>query len=302
MDEVPEFPRFCEITLELEPHVRPALRALDPEIAEFTFGNLFVFRRVHAYRVSRLGPLLLILARGYDGRAYAFPPLGRGDVVDASLRLCEYLAGQGEAPCLFPVPEGLRTAHFEGPGWRARADRDQADYVYRREDLAFLRGRRYHKRRNRLVKFLKEEAGAWRYEALAPEHLSECLRLADGWCEIRCSAERPSTFQETDAVKDALVHRDALGLRGGVVLVEGRVRAFCLGEELNPETFVVHFEKTDPSQEGLAQLINREFCRESLSRYAYVNREQDLGDPGLRQAKEAYHPLFLAEKYRVAPA
>ncbi|MBE0617666.1 MAG: DUF2156 domain-containing protein, partial [Proteobacteria bacterium] len=68
-----------------------------------------------------------------------------------------------------------------------------------------------------------------------------------------------------------------------------------------PETFVVHFEKAEPDREGLAQLINREFCLHGLHGYAYVNREQDLGDPGLRQAKESYNPVFLAAKYRVTP-
>jgi hypothetical protein len=86
-----------------------------------------------------------------------------------------------------------------------------------------------------------------------------------------------------------------------VIREEGRVRAFCLGEELNPESFVVHFEKTEPGREGLAQIINRDFCLRGLCGYRFVNREQDLGDPGLRQAKEAYHPVLLTEKFRVRP-
>lgn len=289
------------MSLGLRREIDPILRDLRPEIAEFTFSNLFLFRRAHAYRVSRLGSLLLVTGQGYGGERYAFPPLGDGDLRGAALRLGEHLAAQGAAPIFFPVPEAWVGGRF-GAGWWAAADRDQADYVYSREDLAELPGRKYHKRRNRLAKFLREEAGGYEYRALGPEHQDQCLDLAQGWCAIRCSVDKPATYLETAAAVEALRHRQALGLAGGVIVLEGRVAAFCLGEELNPETFVVHFEKAAPDREGLAQLMNRDFCRHGLPGYAYVNREQDLGDPGLRQAKESYHPVRLAAKYRVAPS
>lgn len=298
---IPRFPEFCEVSLDLRDEVAPVLRRARAGLSEFTFANLFLFRKAHDYRVSRWDSLLLVTGRGYGGERYGFPPVGEGDIGAAARTLCAHLEAQGTRGSLFPVPE----AWVAGPyarGWTSRADRDQADYVYSRDDLAFLPGKKFHKRRNRLVKFLREEAGNYAFRQLGPEHLGPCLDLARGWCTIRCSADRPATFLETDAAVEALTHREALGLRGGVILLDGRVAAFCLGEELDPETFVVHFEKADPEREGLAQLINRDFCLHALEGYRYVNREQDLGDPGLRQAKESYHPLFLAAKYRVAPA
>ena len=99
----------------------------------------------------------------------------------------------------------------------------------------------------------------------------------------------------------ALDHREEMGLVGGVTLVKGQVAAYCLGEPLNSDTFVVHFEKTEPGRDGLAQVINRDYCRNALGEFAFVNREQDLGDEGLRQAKESYYPEFLAEKFRIVP-
>jgi hypothetical protein len=270
-------------------------------LAEFTFANLFLFRKAHAYRVSRRGELLLITAKGYNGQPYAFPPLGDGDVEEAAQLLCRKLREEGVPPVLFPVPRALLERCFPASGWSWELDRDQADYVYSRDDLAQLPGKKYHKRRNRLLKFLREEVGEYAYEELRPEHVVGCRALAAGWCEIRCSAERPSTFLETAATLEALELHEGLGLRGAVILEQGRVRAFCLGEELNPETFVVHFEKVEPDREGLAQLINREFCLRGLPGYRFVNREQDLGDPGLRRAKEAYYPVLLTEKFRVQP-
>jgi hypothetical protein len=301
LEPIPEFPTFCEVSLGLASVLGPFFRALRPSISEFSFTNLFLFRKAHSYRLSRSEGLLLVTAKGYDGVPYAFPPLGKGDVGGAALRLCDLLSAQGAEPLLFPVPTPELEAHFGKGGWRAIADRDQADYVYLREELATLPGKSFHKRKNRLLKFLREEGEGYRYSPLGAEHVEECRSLASGWCEVRCSVERPSTYLETAAVNEALVHREELGLSGGVILLGGRVAAFCLGERLNDETFVVHFEKAESGREGLAQLISRDFCLHELAGYTYVNREQDLGDEGLRQAKQAYRPVFLAEKYRASP-
>ncbi|MBI5444018.1 MAG: DUF2156 domain-containing protein [Deltaproteobacteria bacterium] len=299
--DIPLYPDRCELGIEHCDALQRAFRAVDRSISEFTFSNLFLFRKAHSYRVSRLGEFLIVTGRGYDGTAYALPPLGPGDPENASLRVCDGLAAEGHEPVLFPVHARLLESSFSDPRWSARADRDQADYVYSRSELAELSGRKYHKRKNRLLKFVREEAQGYSYAPLSREHVSGCLELAEAWCEIRCSPTRPSTYLETEAAEESLRWREALGLRGAVVTIAGRVRAFTLGEELNPETFVIHFEKSDAGREGLAQLINRDFCSRALGAYRYVNREQDLGDPGLRQAKEAYQPLFLVEKYRVSP-
>jgi hypothetical protein len=83
------------------------------------------------------------------------------------------------------------------------------------------------------------------------------------------------------------------------VTVEGAVRAFAVGERLNRETAVCHFEKADYFMEGLSQLVNREFARLLFTGCRYINREQDLGEPGLRIAKLSYHPAELVKKFRV---
>ena len=299
MSAAPVFPTFRPLELDAADTLRPALGGAGVALSGFAFANLFLFRRAHRYRWSTWQEMVLLMGRGYDGAAYAFPPLGVGDVGGAIGLLEQHLEELGVRPVFFPVPEPYLSRWFPAPRWTAAPDRDQGDYLYLREELATLSGKKFHKRRNRLAKFLREEGAGYVYGELGDEHLAQCLQLADGWCEIRCSLERPSTYLETDAAKEALELRHGLELRGGVVLLGGRVRAFCLGEELAADTFVVHFEKTEPGHEGLAQVINRDFCLHTLVDYRYVNREQDLGDPGLRHAKEAYHPVRLVPKYRV---
>jgi hypothetical protein len=116
---------------------------------------------------------------------------------------------------------------------------------------------------------------------------------------VRQNDESVSLKLETAAAREALDLSDTLALQGVVVLVEGRVKGFSLGEKLNPTTSVCHFEKAAPFLEGLSQLVDREFNHLLFTECAFVNREQDLGEAGLREAKMSYHPVKMVKKYNI---
>jgi hypothetical protein len=139
-------------------------------------------------------------------------------------------------------------------------------------------------------------------ELYGRNHLAGALALLDEWFRVRGEMESPSIAQEVAATREALELADSLGLTGVVVLVEGGVKAFALGERLNETTSVCHFEKSDPFLEGVSQLVDREFNRLLFTDCTFVNREQDLGEPGLRSAKLSYHPVELVKKFRVRKA
>jgi len=99
--------------------------------------------------------------------------------------------------------------------------------------------------------------------------------------------------------EDALEHASEFGLHGRVYYVEGKPAGYTLGETARAGTmFVVHYEKTIPNLKGLYQLINMDFVRSLPAPVTLINREQDLGDPGLRQAKITYRPCDFVKKYR----
>jgi hypothetical protein len=91
-------------------------------------------------------------------------------------------------------------------------------------------------------------------------------------------------------------------MKGGAILIDGKLEAFTLGEPLNPETVVIHIEKANPAFEGLYPLINQVFLENEWSAHLYVNREQDLGEEGLRKAKESYFPNHMIHKYIITLA
>jgi hypothetical protein len=128
------------------------------------------------------------------------------------------------------------------------------------------------------------------------------LEMQEAWCTLRDCAEDPGLGAEDRAIHEALCHFGRLDYRGGAILIEGKVEAFSLGEPLNPDTVVIHIEKANPEIPGLYAAINQRFVQHAWADYRWINREQDLGLPGLRQAKESYNPDHLEDKYELTPA
>ena len=106
-------------------------------------------------------------------------------------------------------------------------------------------------------------------------------------------------MDEWKAVFNGLNHYRDLDLRGGGIIIDGRMEAFALGERLNDETAVIHIEKANPHLPGRYTLVNQQFCEHCWAEIEYINREQDLGEPGLRKAQISYHPDHLEEKYTI---
>lgn len=174
-------------------------------------------------------------------------------------------------------------------------DRNNWDYVYSVSDLATLSGRKYHGKRNHINKFLKEYT--YTYEPITKATIPECLTMAEIWLEKK--PKLPELLLEMQALKKAFSLYEELNFTGALIRTEGQVQAFTLGEPLTKNMFVTHFEKAMDEIPGLYPLMNQQFAANHLSGYTYVNREEDMGLPGLQKAKLSYYPAFMVEKYSI---
>lgn len=287
--EIPAYPGSRQLDISDKPMLDGLFLQLQPRVSELTFAGLYLFRAAHEYRLTRVGDALVVLGRGYDGQGYFLPPLG-GDIAAALSVL--FAAG---VP-LYGADEAFASAYLTFGGLEVSEDRDSFDYLYLREELATLPGHRFHKKKNRINYFFVRHTHE--VEMLSDKHRAGCLELLNEWGRA-AEAEGNRSFRlELDATAEALENRELLELEGVVVTVAGVAKAFAVGERLNRETAVCHFEKADPFMEGLSQLVNREFCRLLFSDCRFVNREQDLGEAGLRSAKLSYRPVELVKKFR----
>jgi len=277
------YPEFSELTIALRPELHPLFQQVPDGVSEFTFANLYLFRHVHHYQIARLSETLCVVSGHDSGKTFFILPFG----FPAPDRVQELFRAYGSMKC---VPES-QIEFLTGQGFDVVEDRDNFDYLYFRKDLAELAGRKYHKKRNLLKAFVNN----YTYEGhpLLPSHRDDALAILDGW---KAGCEDAGDYA---AAREALELMETLQLCGCIYYVEGQPVAYALGEGVAlGTTYVIHFEKAVGGYKGIWQFVNQAFAAILPKKYTYINREQDLGDEGLRQSKLTYFPTGFVKKYR----
>jgi hypothetical protein len=284
---------FAPVTLADRDVIQPLLLAEDPCFCEYSFANLFMWGEIYATR-WRLQEGRLWIYNGHDD--LMLMPLGRELDLDGLLAASDALRRQGKSGDFVLVDPGFVNAH---PGlerhFRVELDPDNGDYIYSTLKLAELRGNKLHGKRNQVRQYLDLFPGHSCLR-LQGEDLDACFALAEKWCRLR-TCEELDFDHETSALKRAMLHFDELGLEGVKVVHGGALQGFAVYSRLNANMADVHFEKFDPEVKGAGQVINWETARVLAPTYKYVNREQDLGIEGLRQAKRSYAPEYVLNAY-----
>ena len=169
--------------------------------------------------------------------------------------------------------------------------RDQYDYIYLRTDLASLHGKRLNAKRNHVNRFRAEHPD-FIYRPLTPDLFDDCRRLMAVWQEEKTD-DSVTIEAERQVMETVFANWEALGMMGGSIFVEGRMVAFTYGAAVTTDTFDICVEKADRHVEGAFSIINQQFAEHLPEQYIYLNREEDMGIPGLRQSKLSYHPETL---------
>lgn len=283
---------FGEIDFNRMGDYAKTLEACPYVTSDYSFVNLYGWAGHYGLRWCFEGELAWVCQMA--GEPVFWAPVGDWERVDwASLRCLD-------KPMRFTrVPEPLVTIWKRVFGERVVAAevRDHFDYVYSVKELVELAGARFHKKKNLLRQF--EKGNEFQYVPLEDACIHEVLAMQAEWLSWQ---EEPSAAleAENEAIHRVLCASDRLpGLEGGVIRVGGKVVAYTVAERLTSDTIVIHFEKGDTRYKGVYQAISKHFLETQADRFVFVNREQDLGDEGLRKAKLSYNPTHFMRKYEV---
>lgn len=263
---------------------------------ERTFVNVYLWSRHYKVRYAVIEDALVFKS---EDRGLAFTyPAGKPENVRKALEfLMEYCRGRKCPFVMYNVTaEMFRQFQMWYPeGFTIEYNRDIADYVYETDKLSTLAGKKLHGKRNHINKF-KSLYPEWSYEELNDENVEDCFQMALKWRNNNGCEDDPEKNAEMCVTLNSLRLYKELGLRGGVLKVNGEIVAFTVGEPLCEDTFVVHIEKAFAEVEGAYPMINQQFVQHECQQYTFVNREEDTGAEGLRKAKLSYRPAFLEEK------
>lgn len=306
---------FDNLTSEETELLNSYFDGYDYESSGHTLIANYIWRNTHHISWQIIGDYLCIGALGEldpeeDKQYFMSFPLTRTGTYDLdSLKKTLFTAQEmfrkrGQNLNMSLIPQSLvhyLTEIFPEESLYIEHDRDEDDYIYLREDLVKLSGRKLHQKKNHLNYFLKNYA--FTYEEATPEMVPEIMAYIESKNEYKMG-ETPEDWKEileleTEAIRELLkfVGKDLLT---GVIRIDGKIEAVTLGEFAKTnshETVLVHVEKADDRFRGLYQAINNEFCKRLPEDTIYVNREEDMGLENLRQTKTSYKPVKMGEKY-----
>jgi hypothetical protein len=287
---------FRTISMADRPWITAALQQSQFQGCEYCFSNNLAWYRAYDSRIASFQGFYIIAAFGTeDGIPDVTVPSGSGDW-DALLReLRETLCPHGEPLRLTGVTREMAAflqTRFPDAVWQP--DAAAFDYIYHTEDLIALKGKRYHKKRNHLHQFRNRYD--WTFSELTEADAEACIAFSANLYNQKDGYSDRSSVVEQYAIHTFFTHFQELGLCGGVLRVAGKLVGFSIGEPLNRNTFVTHIEKADIAYQGAYTALTQAFTERFAAGYPYLNREEDLGIAGLRQAKASYYPAYLLEK------
>ena len=275
-----------------------ALLQQTPQIAsDYSFANLWAWQEEYDLQWAWSAAHNLVWIRQNRPQPVYWAPVGPWTTIDWPQALNEL----PEIPTtpFIRIPERLSQLwQIALPGkMDFFPEEEHWDYVYDVQELIALRGNKFHKKKNLLNQFRKNYS--FTYVPLTTQRCEQALTLQAEWCLWRDCEESMTLEAENQAIVKALSDWEKLpGLMGAGLQVEGHMIAFTVAESLDAETVVIHFEKACPTYKGVYQAINQMFLEHDAPGFTYVNREQDLGDEGLRKAKQSYNPSGYLKKFQ----
>ena len=265
-------------------------------LCDYNFVNLFIWSEIYEAQWA-LSDETLIIYNGKDDMSIM--PSGCNINADRILFISDELIKIGKSGNFALVEQNFidknRPALEEK--FEFKEDPAFADYIYSVDKLINLKGKKLQKKKNLISQFVR---GYPEYKTLKLEkgYFDECFNLAEKWC-ISKNCEKVGFSHEKSALGKALNNYDALELEGLTVFIENQMIAFSIFSKMNDEMYDVHFEKFSNDIKGAGQIINFETVKYLSGKCKFVNREQDLGIEGLRQAKQSYDPELVLLTYRL---
>ena len=286
---------FREITLADRETIHNHLYSAAGHGSEYSFANLLLWGEQY---VAVADGTPLFFSRFGSWNSYLFPLSGS---LPEMVELLRSDARQRGIPLVLFGLSAEDTARLEAvfPGqFTFRPERDSFDYVYDIERLTELRGKKLQAKRNHCNRFVADFP-EWRVLPLTRELLPRCRAFTEAWYRSHYTHNQDFSG-ERRAISTAFDHFDELHMEGIALETSEGVVAFSMGNRIREDTFDVNFEKARADINGAYPMVNREFARcihEKYPQIRFLNREDDMGIAGLRQAKESYFPDILLEKF-----
>lgn len=299
------------ITIENKSELEQYINRYEHGTSGLSFSSLYIWRKTNDFSYEIINDFLCVAGQanfeGFEGEPFVFPLLPLNGICSAEAmkkalkRIIERFRELGKPFVIRLIPESMLKFYRQIMPGKLLFLRDRAndDYVYRVEDLANLRGRRFHGKKNHVNRFERELKGRYEVVPMSSDQAEEAVKLLE-YVDSKKNVqgfESGMLSMEAEALRDILPKFEQLNMEGVALRIDGKLQAYACGGPLGEHTIVEHIEKANTDFPGIYQKINQVFCQSVLGKYELINREEDMGLEGLRKAKSSYKPCWMVEKY-----
>ncbi|WP_243446397.1 DUF2156 domain-containing protein [Romboutsia weinsteinii] len=292
---------FKDIDVASKKLIDEYLGLVDYEACEYSFTTLYMWKDLYNLKYYHDDKFIVIIGKNEDKYFFIQPLTDTLNIDYAMEFIFNYFESINQSINMRAITKEFKS-YLEGryiDKFKYIEDRDSFDYVYEGEILRSLAGRKNSKKRNHLNYFFKEYEGRFRYKALGEDSFDECRDLLNSWTSNK-EIDEDIKVENTaiDRVFKNYKHLKSKIKIGGIY-VDDKLQSFSIGEMLTDNMAVIHIEKANFNIRGLYQYINQQLLVNEFKDVEFINREDDLGIEGLREAKLSYHPVKFVEKYIV---
>lgn len=294
---------FHEVTVEDKCRLQPMLQNEKNRGCEYTFGNVILWSKIYATKVAYYNEGAVI-RHDRHGAGYLVP-VGEYDLKNI-LELMLEDAKKSKHEDRFSILAADK-ADFEKidtifpSRFKYKDERDYAEYVYLSENLRELPGKKYHNKRNHIARFLDNNPD-YSFNVITKDNIERVKVMNEEWRKRYEIEANDSLKEEISVAARAFDLFFESGLDGGFIESNKEIIAYSMGEAINDSTYCIHLEKAFHDIQGSYAVINRDFARHFCKDYIYINREDDVGEEGLRRAKLSYYPEIITEKITIVPS
>ena len=294
---------FRKIELSDSSEVRKRLAVSDYRGCEYSFANNCAWQRLNDSEMCFYEDFYLLKGIS-DGKPFLFFPAGVKKDDKGKKRILalfdemeRWFAQQGHSLVVASVTEEDLPWLKEVYGDRISYSYDPAssDYIYNTSDVIELKGKKYHGKRNHIKRFMEND---WSFTPITENSIDECILFTTQFYNSHGDVQGSASIEQY-AIHLFLMNMEELGLKGGILRMDGKIVGVTIGEQLNSDTFVIHIEKAISEINGAYPMLFNQFAKMYASGLKYINREEDMGIEGLRRSKQSYHPAFMLNKYTV---
>lgn len=274
----------------------PIMRQSGCISTDANFVALYMWSKYYNTKICITETNVFLRVETEKGNMYIYP---HGENMFSALMEILETEG-GEEAKFISIPERIKEKMENAfPGeFTFSEKRESFDYIYKRETLATLPGRKLHQKRTNINKFLSRYEGRYTYAPLKKSDAEEILAFQKRWVDAATEKDGKETLDyESSAIAELFETFDKFNLRGGILRVDGDIAAYCIASEINDTALDIMVEKANGEYIGAYQMINKLFAENGCADIEYINREEDMGIEGLRRAKLSYCPELLIKKY-----